>query len=472
MTNPKLGMPATIVSTDTSLLSDLSWTLTMFGYKVSTSSDWDEEAPWRRAVQSQLLLLDPRNGGDAAALLSAARPHSYTHRIALFETDSDAEELLAAGADDVVRAPVNIGELLTRMRSGVRRIEFERRLADFRSKDASSGFLTKLGLIRKMEKLDTHSDVNSPTVIVTCGVDYLDSIRQEHGGRAARRLIAALGLSLQQQLNSGDLGAVLAENVFQLVLPGRSVEQGIDFAENAASDLASHDTLVREIRSRPSLSAVVHEWHSGTAPEKIVEKGFATFTHLKNYGGNCVIDAKRVDQEIEDWRIRMDASTPFQAIIARDVMEAFPLVITQGAPVPPNPMPTLEEPASTAHLPACVPVVDDDGKLVRITNLDSRTFDNLALAEPEEYATSTIEFDQPLSDLFDAFSTVETGYLVVLEQERPVGYITCEGLASLVIDPLHANAYRHEVKQSATLSDLVVPLDVAPAAAASQALPV
>lgn len=444
MSTPTTDLSVTIVSTDRELLCNLSWTLSLFGYQVTATCDFSDESPCRRNKQPGLLLLDTRDNPNAAEVLSLPREPGYVYRIAIDKPEA-AERLCLDGADDVIRFPVNTGELLTRLRAGVRRLEFEHRLARRARRDALTGLLTRRGLGKLLSEAP-----QPPTTCVVFGIDYLDQIHRQYGDHAARHLKSMLARCMQQQVQHGELCGVLQDNVLLTTL-SRGPDDARQFADSVAAAFAASDTLVREIRSLPTLSAIIVEWDPNVAADEQLDRCESTLQQVRWFGGNHIAMAADVQGRIAEWRADMDAGVPFEDAVAQDMMELFPAILTRDQ-IESGYEAALS--ASGLQLP-CLPIVDDEGKLQKVVH-----FADVQLGLPGGTSQPhTIEYHQPLSELFEAFNTTDSDYLVVVDQQqRPIGYLTCEGLASLVLDQMHVDRYRAvETGQSCTAS-MVVPV--------------
>ena len=391
---------------------------------------------------------------------------AFSHRIAIYEesTGGEAEQLLSAGADDIISFPLNAGKVLTRLRNGVRRLEFERRLGHVVARDPFTGHYLKNGFIQRLEQLLQPGKSIPPSSLVTCGIDYLGIIRDQHGQRAVQNLNAALARCLTKLLSRDDICGVLEEGVFAVFLAGRSAEEAQQFAQDVADAFPGRDTLMREIKSRPSVSAAVFEYRPEQAPAELIDEASDTFAHVRAYGGNRVIDASEVQREIAEWRQAMDDGTPFQEVVAQDVMEAFPMILPQhnfqSLPLGE----ALSSAASDRPLPPCLPVVDQQGHLLGAVHpaecAQVGTWQNGHLAELITPEPAVVDFNQPLSQLFETLQSVESGLVIVVQDERPVGYITREGLASLIVDPINAWSYYQELSDEPKLAEFVVPVEV------------
>ena len=114
------------------------------------------------------------------------------------------------------------------------------------------------------------------------------------------------------------------------------------------------------------------------------------------------------------------------------------------------------------------PYVDREGRLVGVATDDPQTAEtrielldgggSIALAIPE-----TISYDANFPAIYEAFSSRGCATLVVTANERPLGYLTCDGFLSM-IDPIHALSFAPAGQPTDELSYLVVPSEIAEAA--------
>jgi hypothetical protein len=68
----------------------------------------------------------------------------------------------------------------------------------------------------------------------------------------------------------------------------------------------------------------------------------------------------------------------------------------------------------------------------------------------------TISYNASFPEIFEAFSSRGCATLVVTANERPLGYLTCEGFLSM-IDPVDAESFAKTDASADELSYLVVP---------------
>ena len=119
------GDPATIliVEDDASLRRSISVTLKTAHYRPVEAENAREGARWLAHYKPDLVLLDlGLPDGDGLALISTMREQGRTPIIVVSARDGEAMkiEALDRGADDYVTKPFGVGELLARIRAGLR----------------------------------------------------------------------------------------------------------------------------------------------------------------------------------------------------------------------------------------------------------------------------------------------------------------------------------------------------------------
>jgi hypothetical protein len=115
------------------------------------------------------------------------------------------------------------------------------------------------------------------------------------------------------------------------------------------------------------------------------------------------------------------------------------------------------------------PYVDRDGRLVGVA-VDEHVggealIDRAAgLAGETLVMPETISYDASFPEIFEAFSSRGCATLVVTANDRPLGYLTCDGFLSM-IDPIDAASFAQTDASADELNYLVVPTFIGEAAA-------
>jgi DNA-binding response OmpR family regulator len=141
-----------VISPEVSVLHETSWMLEAVGYVVQTASELDRDALWRRYAMADFVILDGRAIAEPNTETFAHDSDNPYYRIFLYDPGkpTDFSAWYAAGAHDALRAPVSRGELLARVRTGARFLEFERRLQQRSIRGAVAGMLSQRGLLQTL----------------------------------------------------------------------------------------------------------------------------------------------------------------------------------------------------------------------------------------------------------------------------------------------------------------------------------
>src|SRR5262245_49242610 len=222
MSHPARPLRFVIVSPDPSILHELSWVLSAVGYTVATSKDLAESAAWRQFGDTDFVLFDGRSISHPTPATLAHNSENPTYRFFLYDSTSsgDLDAWFAAGANDALRVPVSRGELLARVRTGVKILELELRT---RSKSSGHRFLgidSRQSFLRKLGKLasDGKSSASSRTLLTTT-IDFLAGFRRELGASASRHLQRTLADCIQKSVSGDAIVGFSDDGAFYTLLP-------------------------------------------------------------------------------------------------------------------------------------------------------------------------------------------------------------------------------------------------------------
>ena len=451
--------PLAIVSTDTTALREISWTLSTFGYQAVACSDWSEHAPWQRLNGPALVILDARDKQETQAALAVSRSVPYAYRIALYDAELQAnpDVLVDLGADDLVRYPINVGELVSSLRRGARRLEFEQRFKISTTFDLQSGVANRRGFTRQLERRLQDKGNATNSALVVLGVDFLETIHQQYGLVAVERACGLAAEILYGELAAEDSRGILAEGIYAALLQGRSLSDGVLFAEEIAS-LVNERNVPSVYGPQISLSGVVFDWPSGDTADGTIDRALAALRHVRGCGGNHVLDANEVEHEYSAWKQEFSAQ---QVTDAQHVMEALPLVLPINAVSHASGLGVYS--FALSPLPPCVPVVDDAGHLLGVVEPQAfRTHGKDVFGSLDEHlepVSATLRAGSRLGDIAALLKTADKNYLLVVENKKPIGYITHETLAALELKTDDEDDDGEFALVGSDLSSLVVPLN-------------
>jgi GGDEF domain-containing protein len=448
------GFPLAIVSTDTAALREITWTLSAYGYSSLPSSDWSDQAPWRRMYTPGLLILDARDEEEINAALAASRSNPFVYRVALYDASlsGNPDLLMDLGADDLIRYPLNVGELVSSVRRGARRLEFERRFSLNATFDQQRGVATRRGFTLQLERRLEENREESSGALVVLGIDFLETIRECHGSAAVENSCSLATEMVFSGLSTHDCRGVLEEGVFAVLLHGQSVSDAILFANEVNEQFAA----VLGKGFRMSLSGVVAAWPPSGTSESIIQRALSALARARAWGGNRVLDINEVEREYTAWNLRLAGN---QSTDARHAMEALPLVLPLHPTIPAYGMGIAS--FTSGPLPPCIPVVDDVGHLVGF--VDGETIQKegkeifRALDEHLEPVPTNLRGDSRFEDIVASLESADREYLLVVENKKPIGYVTNETVASLR-PKISGDSGEHQFAADCSLNSLVIPL--------------
>jgi hypothetical protein len=180
-------------------------------------------------------------------------------------------------------------------------------------------------------------------------------------------------------------------------------------------------------------------------------------------GSDCVVMHGDFNKQLTEWRQEMATGNPFSNVVAQDIMEPFPALLEYDAPHT-----EVSEALRRAGLPVR-PFVDKTGKLKGVASeecsvRETRVSDESGQPSEKLVTPETISFDASFPEIYEAFSTRGCATLVVTHEQRPLGYLTCDGFLSL-IDPIDGGSFAHTDKSADDLAYLVVPPTISEAPA-------
>lgn len=448
--------PLVIVSTDTTALREISWALSEHGYQGVPYSDWSEQALWRRMSAPGLVILDARDQQHIQAALAESRSTPYVYRVALYDPNllGNPDMLVDLGADDLLRFPLVGGELVSILRRGERRLEFEKRFALSTTFDQQSGVANRRGFTIQLDRLLLDKENKSNYALAILGIDFLETIRERHGFLALEKACSLVAEVIHEGLSPQDCRGLLDKGVFAVLLHGQSLAEAKQFAQEANDRIAA--TIGTDLPI--SLSGVTLNWPSGDKAEVTIRRAMTALDHVRGWGGNQIHDLKEVELEHSTWKRKFTAAP---AAEARNVMEPLPLVLPLSSATSTNRLGVYS--FTAGQVPPCVPVVDDVGHFVGV--IDGEIFKNSgpdvfnALEEYLEPAPSTLRGDSHLDDITAALESSDKDYLLVIDNKKPIGFVTHETLAAYEVKAGGDSSDLKFASASWGLSSLVVPLN-------------
>jgi GGDEF domain-containing protein len=453
MTSAPRPLQVVVISQQVSLLHDVSWILDAVGYKVETSNDLGPDALWRRYSVADLVIVDGRSMREPTAAtfaLDSDKPH---YRIFLYDPSkaTDFSAWYTAGAHDGLRAPVSRGELLARVRTGTRFIEFERRLLNRSSRGSIPGMYSRRGFLRKLRKLSAGDELGtSQNAILIAAIDWYAGIRRKCGETAGQSLVNTAARAIKRVAGENAVSAYLGDGRFAALLVGQTPAAAKTTAESLGRDFGSRESHHESI-PRPSLTSAVVPWVVGSNADHFLFDALETLALAEHSGGGSVVLEGEYSKEFSIWKQDLTTGNPFVNVVAQDIMEPFPAVLERDAQ-----QPELAEAFLSSGV-SVQPVVDQDGRLAGIAADDASLSQiSTSHASPTLATPETIAHDASFAEILEAFSSRDCATLIVTAAERPLGYLTCDAFLSM-IDPIHTETFGHTDAPIDELKYLIVP---------------
>lgn len=460
MSHEHRPLQVVVISQHVSLLHDVSWILEAVGYKVHTANNFAQDALWRRYSIADFVIVDGRTIAEPTAATFSIDSDKPYYRIFLYDPakPTDLSVWYAAGAHDALRTPISRGELLARVRTGARFLEFERRLQNRSSRSAMPGIYSRRGFLRKLRKLAAGGELGSSQhAILVAAIDWYEGIRRKCGETASHSLVNTAARAIKRVAGENSVSAYLGGGRFATLLVGQSPAMAKCVAESLARDFGNRESHHESI-PRPALTSAVVPWPAGGDADHFLNSALETLELAEHSGGGCVILDGEYSKEFAAWKEEMSTGNPFVNVVAQDIMEPFPAVLQCDAE-----QSELAEALRLSGIPVR-PYVDREGRLVGVAAEDGTaqqtqiTPTGVTLAKPE-----TISCDASFPEILEAFSSRDCATLVVTARERPLGYLTCDGFLSM-IDPIHAETFARTEATADELTYLAVPASTGEAA--------
>ncbi|MFO0790100.1 MAG: hypothetical protein U0805_11650 [Pirellulales bacterium] len=457
-----------VASADVALLHEASWILEAVGYQVEASTDFEQDALWRRFSITDIVIVDGRGIEDPTGGVFSHDTERPLYKMFLYDPAKPADfaAWYAAGAHDALRAPISRGELLSRLRTAARFLEFERRLQSRSLRCVVVGMYSQRGLLRRLRKLAGSSDFmpGSHTFLMTA-IDWYAGIRRKNGETAGRTLVNMTARAIKRAAGENAISAYLGNGRFATLLIGPSAAVAKAAADALARDFGSRESHHESV-PRPTLTSAIVPWAEGADAESCLSAALETLRLAEQSGGDRVLVRGEYQREFEKWHDEMSTGNPFANVVAQDIMTPFAAVLSCEADER-----GLAQALKQSGI-AIIPYVDREGRLVGVaaeatSGLETfviypRGSTGVTLAMPE-----AIAYDASFPEIYEAFSSRGCTTLIVTADERPLGYLTCDGFLSM-IDPVNAESFSPTKGNVDDLQYLAVPATTGQVAIAPQ----
>ncbi len=450
-----------VVADDRKILRRLSRFLKVFGFLVDPVADGDQAIGVYAANPPDFLIVDGDNLSleHCRQLFSKSR-NGYTYTFMMVR-DVKAERLtdaLMAGVDDFLAKPLVYGELLARLRSGARVLEYERRMREQSAIDHTTALLSQSAFHSRLQsELERSGDQSVSCVLMD--LDFFDSVNRSYGFVVGDEVLRTVATQLKSMAGECKYLASFGAGRFAALLPDSSDSKAFAWAENVREAIAALEIHVasQTISITASLG-VAGTMHGAVAVAELLHRAEDAVRVAKSSGRNCVARCGQFDGETREWEDLARQGRLFETTVARDVMVPCPVFAHSD-----DDLKHASELLEQSHLNE-LPVVDRQGRILGLLSAD-RIPDDLSqssrwrskVGDLMDTGVKTVPENECFDSLMEFFmaDAQSNHVVVVVRHDKPLGMVYRSGLAALS-EPLTVSSFAPDRPYSASSEYLVV----------------
>jgi two-component system, cell cycle response regulator len=437
-------------------LWSLSNFLRLYGYEVWQASDAEQALAVCDYALPDFIVADwelPSGSGlDLCRRVRGRALAGYVYFILRTATHDPNEliDALQAGVDDFIARTIVHGELLARLRSGARMLEYERRLTTLAASDPLTGLGSAAAFHQALPAALAGASRHRHRACVYADADYFGRVNYLHGHPMGDAAIQALAERIASA--AGDLGMAfrLEADQFAVLLADADEPRAIHWAEQVRVAFERQPLAVagRSIDLRISLS--VAPLAAETTAEAAMTQLEQALDVAKRSGRNRVVAASGVQAIIADRASAAAAADPLRSAVARDVMTSTTVCFShdQG-------LASADEFLRDSG-GEMLSVVDGDGKLLGTIPAEQlrsgEACQELPATVGERLAgdAAVYEEETTVQTLYEFFQHSDAERVEIVHAGRPTGFVSRGSLAALGerLTPGHFAAIRPPAQAS------------------------
>jgi diguanylate cyclase (GGDEF)-like protein len=319
------------------------------------------------------------------------------------------------------------GELLARLRSAARLLEYDRRASQQELLDAMTGLPSQSTLIAQVRRRWlTASGQKSAIACVLIDLDFFAGTRNVEGHGDTRMLLAAVTEELHKA-EGADILACLGDDRFAAILPDTDIDAAGQWAERIRVAIAEK-TFANKPNCRITASCGVACSQTAESVEELLDQATAALHSAKASGRNCVV---RWGECADDQVASQPWDNFFGRTVAADVLTVCTVFLQED-----ESLQRAQALFQQTRLEA-IPVVDAAGKLIGLCtedHLDENSAEgkqsglvrDVMVPSPRHFGPR-----EDLSTLIKFFDAEPLAWAVIADNDRPLGLLTCDGLLGL-----------------------------------------
>lgn len=214
----------------------------------------------------------------------------------------DVVDGLGAGADDYISKPVDIREMLARLKSGARIIELDRNLNHIAQHDPLTGTLNRRNLISSLSReLDVCKRRGRPVSCIMADIDRFKAFNDSFGHLVGDYVLMQVAEVLQGQFRSNDYVCRYGGEEFVIILPSSGEDGAYICAERCRREIKRVVAIEEQPTQTITASfGIATSTNSHGTPIELIERADHALRVAKQTGRDRVVKHTQIDSATSD----------------------------------------------------------------------------------------------------------------------------------------------------------------------------
>lgn len=258
-----------MVCGDDELAPQLAEALRGFGCAIDGARDAEDALErLRQADAPQVAIVGDvagsREPSEVARRLRASFPDRQLMVLVVVRDATDLERAIAAGADEVLRAPFTVRELEVRLRGLRRALDLHRAVAGHTAHDPLTRLWTHAMVAEVLaNEIMRGERTQHPVSVLLIDVDDFAAINAEHGHRVGDEVLGEVAQRVRVALRSYDLVGRFGGDEFLVVLPNCGRANAIEVAQRVRRGMVEAPILLLKAKVELTLSVGISTTERG-----------------------------------------------------------------------------------------------------------------------------------------------------------------------------------------------------------------